>query len=110
MTDLERRRAKYIKKKKMTKDRENRTLDKLNLFKESLLIARDPNYLKTQQTKENKDVFEPNNGIETEDWKTHAVQFVHRPQDFDPLSKNQDIYEYASYDPRKARTANKSAN
>jgi hypothetical protein len=36
---------------------------------------------------------------------THRVRFTHRPQDFDPMAKNQDRYEYSTFDPKKQRSS-----
>jgi hypothetical protein len=35
-----------------------------------------------------------------EGWMKHKVKFKKRPQDFDPMSRDQDTYEYAVFDPR----------
>lgn len=76
-------------------------MEKLNLFKESLHASHEPDYLKGKLDPAKKVPTEPS-GEDDENWKTHRVKFVHRPSDFDPMAKDQDRYEYVSFDPRKA--------
>lgn len=138
LSPLERKRQKYLRRKKTTRKREKDTLDKLASFRSKIMTKHAEKKQKNEEKmKENVKEFSKNsndsnqkdayhkqqnklditaNDITEDDverdlndgnWITHQIRFIHRPQDFDPMARNVDLYEYEVLDPRAKRLKEK---
>jgi len=111
LTPLQRKRQQYIQRNRHTKQRSEDTLTKLAKFQESLQAAKANLHSETQvpeapsEKPKNNEKMESlideddDDDINDKSWMTHQVKFVRRPQDYDPMARNQDQYEYAVFDP-----------